>query len=60
MLRGIPVLEMLLILVYLVFMFGIPVTTEKVWIDSVCMVKKERKMVLASRINTISTGVYSY
>ena len=53
-------LEMLLILVYLVFMFGIPVTTEKVWIDSVCTVKRERKMVLASRMNTISTGVYSY
>ena len=58
MLRGMPVLEMLLILVYLVFMFGIPVTTEKVWIDSVCTVKRERKMVLVSR-NRISTGVYS-
>ena len=53
-------LEMLLILVYLVFMFGIPVTTEKVWIDSVCTVKRERKMVLADRMNAISAGVYSY
>jgi hypothetical protein len=60
MLRGIPVLEMLLILVYLVFMFGIPVTTEKVWIDSVCTVRRERKIFLAQRMNTISAGVYSY
>ena len=60
MIRGIPMLEMLLILVYLVFMFGIPVTTEKVWIDSVCTVKRERTMVLENRMNTISDRVYSY
>ena len=60
MIRGIPMLEMLLILVYLVFMFGIPVTTEKVWIDSVCTVKRERTMVLENRMNTISARVYSY
>jgi hypothetical protein len=44
-------LEMLLIMVYLVFMFGIPVTTEKVWIESVCTVNRERKVLVASRLS---------
>jgi hypothetical protein len=34
-----------LMLVYLVFMFGIPLTTEKVWIDSVCSVQTARRRV---------------
>lgn len=49
-------IEMLLILVYLVFMFGIPVTTERVWIDSVCSVERERRKVVASRMNNTSTN----
>jgi len=45
-------LEMLLVLTYIVFMFGIPVTTERVWIDSVCAVERERKRLLSSGLAT--------
>jgi len=53
------VLEMLLALVYVVFMFGIPVTTERVWIDSVSSVERERRTSLAERMVSIAaaTGV---
>ena len=52
-------LEMLLALVYVVFMFGIPVTTERVWIDSVSSVERERRTSLAERMVSIAaaTGV---
>jgi len=42
------VIETVLILVYLVFMFGIPFTTEKVWIDIVSTVNRERTAVPAA------------
>ena len=55
--EGKPMLEMLLILVYLVFMFGIPVTTERVWIDSVCSVERRRREEFADRAVAIGLGV---
>ena len=48
------VFEMLLVLVYLVFMFGIPVTTERVWIDSVSSVERERRALPNERIIAIA------
>lgn len=57
MFRGDVMLDMLLILVYLVFMFGIPVTTERVWINSVCSVKLERRQEIAARMTAIRYGV---
>jgi hypothetical protein len=50
-------LEMLLIMVYLVFMFGIPVTTEKVWIESVCTVNRERRIMVANRLSPAPAAV---
>jgi len=47
---------MLLVLVYLVFMFGIPVTTERVWIDSVSSVRRERQTSLADRMIAVATS----
>ncbi len=48
------VLEMLLVLVYLVFMFGIPVTTERVWIDSISSVERDRRALLRDRVVAIA------
>jgi hypothetical protein len=42
-------LEASLILIYLVFMFGMPMATERVWIDSVSMVERERKAASSER-----------
>ena len=50
-------LEMLLVLVYLVFMFGIPVTTERVWIDSISSVEQKRRADFAERALGITIGV---
>ncbi len=45
-------IELLLVVTYLVFMFGIPVTTERVWIDSVCMVERDRRRAISSLAKT--------
>ena len=50
------VFEMLLVLVYLVFMFGIPVTTERVWIDSVSSVERERRAWPNERIIAVAAA----
>jgi hypothetical protein len=38
-------------------MFGIPVTTERVWIDSVCSVERKRREEFADRAVAIGLGV---
>jgi len=50
------VFEILLVLVYLVFMFGIPATTERVWIDSVSSVDRERRASVCERMLAIAAA----